>query len=196
VTSHVPHAHTPHQMRRMSNVGHWVGGALIAGAGTVVLRDALARDDADSRTASTVLAGAGALLGVALVGGSFEHGGPVQFFRADHQQREHLQMAALLTAGGLARRFGRTGRLLGSLATARIGQMFLTHEQHGTGEAAAEAKGKHERLGRTILGAAAASALGELFDLTALRAAGAALLVLSGLQLVAYREPPGAYELE
>jgi|SRR6266511_4228185 len=181
-------------MRTLSNVGHWVEGTIIAGAGSVLLRDALAGDGSSSQTASTVLAGAGTLLGVALVGGSFEHGGPAQFFRADHQQREHLEMATLLTAGGLARRFGRVGKILGSAATARIGQMFLTHEQHGTGEAAAVAKGKHEMLGKTILGAAATSAIGDLFDLKALRAVGAALLVLSGLQLVAYREPEGAYE--
>lgn len=31
---------------------------------------------------------------------------------ADHQQREHLEMATLLTGGSLASRFGKIGRLV------------------------------------------------------------------------------------
>jgi hypothetical protein len=194
MTHHVPHAHSPAQMRTMSNIGHWIEGAIISGAGGLLLRDALRDDKGNERLASNLLAGAGGLLGLGLVLGSLEHGGPVTFFKADHQQREHLQMATLLTAGGLARRAGRIGKTLTTLATARIGQMFLTHEQHGTGEAAVAAKGKHERLGRTILAAASLSALGEFFDLKAARAGGAALLLGSGAQLISYREPEGAYE--
>jgi hypothetical protein len=72
--------------------------------------------------------------------------------------------------------------------------MFLTHEQHGTGEAAELARGKHERLGKTILAAAAVSAMGELFVAKGAKAAGAALLLASGVQLIVYREPQGAYE--
>ena len=143
-----------------------------------------------------MLAGAGWLLGLGLITGSFEHGGPLTFFRADHQQREHLQMAALLAAGGIVRRGGRVGRVAAAGTTARIGQMFLTHEQHGTGEAAREARGQHQRLGKTILAAAATGALGEVMGKRWLRAMAATLLTLSGLQLVAYREPAGAYEPE
>lgn len=193
MTHHVPNAHSPEQMRTMSNIGHWVEGAIITGAGALLAREALADREFEGRLAATLLTGAGALLAIGLVGGSFEHGGPVTFFEADHQ-REHLQMAGLLTAGGIAQRAGRIGRLLSSVATARIGQMFLTHEQHGTGQAAEVSKGKHERLGRTILAAAGTAALGEALEVRALKAASAALLLASGLQLIAYREPEGAYE--
>jgi hypothetical protein len=193
LTHHVPHAHPPEQMRLMSNVGHWVEGGIISCAGVLLLRGALGKES-EQALASNLLAGAGALLGLSLVAGSFEHGGPVMFFKSDHQQREHLQMAALLTAGGLSRRAGRVGRVLATLATAWIGQMFLTHEQHGTGGAAKVAKGKHERLGKTIVAAAAAAVLGEVLNARVLRAMGAALLTASGLQLITYREPEGAYE--
>jgi hypothetical protein len=194
VTHHVPNAHSPAQMRTMSNVGHWIEGAIITGAGGLLLYDAVKPDDGSDRLASNLLAGAGSLLGLGLGLGSLEHGGPVAFFSADHQQRQHLQMAALLTAGGLSRRAGRVGRTLAAAATARIGQMFLTHEQHGTGDAAELAKGKHERLGKSILAAAALTAAGEAFNVRGAKAAGAALLLASGAQLIAYREPEGAYE--
>jgi hypothetical protein len=194
MTHHVQRAHTPEEMRRFSNVGHWIEGAIISGAGGLLLWEAFSGERRAERLASNLLTGAGLLLGIGLVAGSLEHGGPVTFFRADHQQREHLQMSGLLTAGGLARRGGRVGRLASAGATARIGQMFLRHEQHGTGEAAVQAKGRHERLGKTILAGAAAGAIGEALGNKWLRAAAAGLLALSGLQLLAYREPEGAYE--
>jgi hypothetical protein len=42
--------------------------------------------------------------------------------------------------------------------------------------------------------AAGAAGLGELFNARVLRALGAALLTGSGIQLIGYREPEGAYE--
>jgi hypothetical protein len=194
MTHHVPRAHSPEEMRRFSNIGHWVEGAIIGGAGGLLLWEAVSGESRAEKAASSMLTGAGLLLGLGLVAGSLEHGGPATFFQADRQQREHLQMAGLLTAGGLARRGGRIGRVAAAGATARIGQMFLTHEQHGAGEAAAEAKGKHERLGKTILAGAAAGAIGEVLGNRWLRAAAAGLLMLSGFQLLTYREPEGAYE--
>jgi hypothetical protein len=194
MTQHVPRAHSPEEMRRFSNVGHWIEGTIICGAGGLLLWEALSGQRRAEKAASNLLTGAGLLLGLGLLGGSIEHGGPTTFFRADHQQREHLQMAGLLTAGGLARRGGRIGKVAAAGATARIGQMFLTHEQHGTGEAAAKAKGKHVRLGKTILAGAAAGAIGEVLGNRWLRAAAAGLLMLSGFRLLTYREPEGAYE--
>jgi hypothetical protein len=194
MTHHVPKAHTAAQMRTMSNVGHWIEGTIISGAGALLLYGAVKPDDRNDQLATSLLTGAGSLLGLGLIGGSLEHGGPVTFFKADHQQRQHLEMAALLTAGGLSRRAGRIGRTLAAAATSRIGQMFLTHEQHGTSEGAELARGKHQRLGKTILAAAALSAVGELLDVRPVKAGGAVLLLASGAQLIAYREPEGAYE--
>jgi hypothetical protein len=99
MTHHVPRAHSPEEMRRFSNIGHWVEGAIISGAGGLMLWEALSGEARAEKAASSMLAGGGLLLGLGLVAGSLEHGGPRTFFRADHQQREHLQMAGLLTAG-------------------------------------------------------------------------------------------------
>ena len=103
------------------------------------------------------------------MGGSFHHGGPATFFRANHQQRQHLEMAGLITASGIARRGGRLGASIANLFVARVGQMFLRHEQHGT---AAEAKGKHERLGWMIVAAATLETLGHLSGARMLRPGG------------------------
>jgi hypothetical protein len=194
MTQHVPHPHTPEQERLFSNVGHWVEGGIITAGGALLMRDAAGGRDAYRDVASKMLAGAGALLGVGLVAGSFHHGGPVTFFRLDHQQRQHLEMAGLLTAGSLASRAGRMGRLLSGASMARIGQMFLVHEQHGTSWGVKKARRRHERLGKTIIVAAATHATGDLFENRLMRALGAGLLVASGLQLLSYKEPRGAFE--
>lgn len=191
---HVSQPHTPEQERLFSNIGHWVEGGIITAGGALLIRDAMFDSDNYGETSSTVLVGAGSLLGLGLIAGSFHHGGPFMFFRVDHQQRQHLEMAATLTAGSLASRFGRVGKLASGVAIARIGQMFLTHEQHGTSWAAKLAVRKHRRLGRTILAAAATHAVGDLIESRWIRAIGAGLLVVSGLQLVTYKEPEGAFE--
>lgn len=196
MTGHIPHPHTAEQERLFSNLGHWIEGAIITAGGALLLREAVAGSDFYGEVPSKVLAGAGAVLGLGLVGGSFHHGGPALFFRADQQQTEHLKMAALLTSGGLASRFGRFGRVLSGAGIAGIGQMFLSHEQHGTSWAEKRARRKHQRLGKTIVAAAATQTLGDLLENRPIRALGAGLLVASGLQLLTYSEPEGAFEPE
>ena len=193
MTHHVPNAHPPHLERRLSNVGHWVEGAIITAAGIAGLRES-AVDGGTNIRRTRLLAGAGILLGAGLVAGSFQHGGPVTFFKADDQQRQHLQMAALLTGASLASERGRLGALAAGAATGLVGRMFLTHEQHGTGDAAAVAQAKHRRLGRTIVAGSAATTVGDLFGRRRIRAAGSALMAAAGLQLLTYREPQGAFE--
>ena len=103
-------------------------------------------------------------------------------------------MAGLLTGGALAGRHGRLGALVRDLATARIGHMFLTHTQHGTSDAAARAVRRHRVLGGTIVAGAGATAIADTAGARPFRTAGALLLIAAGAQLVAYREPEGAYE--
>jgi hypothetical protein len=194
LTRQVPNPHTPEQERLFSNIGHWIEGGIISLGAAAMLREVVSADAEDTRLADGVLGGAGALLGLGLVAGSFHHGGPAVFFRADPQQQEHLKMAALLTGGAGARRLGLPGRLISSLFTARIGQMFLIHEQHGTSEAAHRAKERHARLGKMIVAAAATTALSELTKSRSIRVLGALLLLGAGVQLALYREPEGAYE--
>jgi hypothetical protein len=186
--------HVPAEERVLSNVGHKVEGAIMAVAGVARFQAALTEDDQRDRSFARLLMGAGSLLGLALVGGSFHHGGPRTFFRNDHQQRQHLEMAGLIAAAGAARCAGRPGAVISNALIGRVGQMFLTHEQHGTSEAAAAARAKHERLGWTIAAAAVTGALGDLTTARALRFATATLMVVAALQLLTYEEPEGAFE--
>lgn len=190
----VPNPHTPAQERLLSNIGHWIEGAIITTAGISSVRGALFDDRRHEAHQSLVLVGAGSLLGIGLLAGSFHHGGPVTFFRGDMQQREHLKMSGLIAGAGALRRLGRLGALLSDSLVARVGQMFMVHEQHGTDEAAARSKRRHELLGKTIVGAAVASAVGDLTGWRWARAAGGATMIGAGLQLLSYREPEGAYE--
>ena len=194
MTEHVPNPHTPEQDRTFSNIGHWIEGGIITSAGSALLTSAISEDERYDGYASRFLLGAGGLLGLGLIAGSFHHGGPRAFFAADHQQRQHLQMAGLITAAGAARNLGRLGTLASGALIAMVGQMFLTHEQHGTGQAAAEAKAKHQRLGHTIVAGSALGALGDIARARTARAAGALTMISAGLQLMTYHEPEGAFE--
>lgn len=197
MTGHIPNPHTPAQERLLSNIGHWIEGGILSVAGGAMLLDALgSSNDRYENADSALLAGAGSVLGLGLIAGSFHHGGPVTYFKADHQQRQHLQMAGLITGAGMSRRAGTLGRVVASGLVGKVGHMFLTHEQHGTGEAAEIAKAKHQRLGQTILAGAGTIAVGDLFGWKLVGAAGSVLMLAAGLQLLTYKEPEGAYELE
>jgi hypothetical protein len=194
MTRHVPNPHTAQQMRQLSNIAHVIEGGIITSAASLALRDAFSDDGARGRLPMNLLAGAGAVLGAGLVSGSFHHGGPAVFFQADAQQRQHLEMAALMMGSGLAGRAGTLGVVVGEAATARIGDMFLTHPQHGRGSAADIAKRKHARLGKSFIAAAGVGVFGELLQQRWLRALSAAVLLGAGLQLLTYKEPEQAYE--
>ena len=189
----VENPHSPEQERVFSNIGHALEGAIICSAGVALVRAEL--KDADERDVTgDLLLSAGGLLGTALVLGSFHHGGPAAFFRADHQQRQHLQMATLIAAAGGLRHLGTRGVIASYLPMLQIGRMFLSHEQHGTTKAAGLARRKHARLGRTVVCGAALSIVGQVTGSRLWRAVGGAVLTAAGGQLFAYREPPGAYE--
>lgn len=192
--AHVQNPHSPSQERLLSNFGHWVEGAIIAASGVSSMRGVLSADDRHRVHQSSVLIGAGGVLAAGLIAGSFHHGGPVSFFRANMQQREHLKMAALIVGAGTLRRLSGRTAALSNVLVARVGQMFLIHEQHGTDEAAARARKRHEILGKTIVGAAAAEAIGDLSRWRWARALGGAMMLAAGVQLLSYREPGGAYE--
>lgn len=192
----VVNPHSPSEERLLSDLGHWIEGAIITAAGISSVRAAVTGDERHEAHRSAVLIAAGSLLGLGLVAGSFHHGGPAAFFRADAQQREHLEMAGLIAAAGTLRRLGRAGAALSNALVARVGQMFLMHQQHGTDEAAARSKRRHEVLGKTVVAAATAGALGDLTRRRSMRALAGGLMVAAGVQLVTYREPEGAYEAD
>lgn len=198
-TAPYPNPHSPKERRLLSNVGHWVEGGVLGLSSGLALLDALRPELGwPGRWSPRASVTAGVLLGGGILVGTLHHGGPRAYLRHEHQDREHLKMACVIAAGGLAESGGGSGpaRLGGAASLATIGAMFLTHEQHGTGEALERSVAVHRRLGGSLIAAGAAKAAHEL------RARGpwhvvwpvAALGVAA--QLIGYREPEGAYEDE
>lgn len=97
-----PNPHSPAARRRLSNIGHWVEGAVLGVASTLSLADA-ARPDLGwpGRWSSRAAAGAGTVLGGGILVGTLHHGGPRRYLRHESQDREHMEMAALISTGGL-----------------------------------------------------------------------------------------------
>lgn len=75
-----------------------------------------------------------------------------------------------------------------------VGRMFLKHEQHGTGAAREQAERTHRRLGASLIAAGAARGADSLAVPGPWRFAWPLLALRVSVQLLAYREPAGAYE--
>lgn len=192
-----PNPHSADERRTLSNVGHWVEGGVLGGVGALALVDAVRPDlEWPRRWGPRLTVGAGAALSGLILGGSLHHGGPRRYLRHEHQDRQHLTMAAVIAAGGAVERLtpGRAGGAGPAAALAAIGQMFLTHEQHGTGEARERAERAHRRLGLSLIAAGAARGADALGVPGPWRFAWPALALAVSGQLLTYREPPGAYE--
>jgi hypothetical protein len=203
----VPPWHTPDEMQQISNLAHWVEGAVLALAALIALAQAagyLGGPRARYLWPGVVLTAGIFLLGYLLIP---HHGLGLTreqwaFVFGDPQQRQHVVLAALAVLGGAAELAYRAGRLDGwgwqlawPLAAAVIGGMFALHTQHGVHEAVARAVLMHRVLGSLLIATGVlrvaellwvprASWLAFAWGLTLLAAA--ALLVL-------YREPEGAY---
>ena len=181
----------------LSNVGHWVEGAVLGGLGALALLDAAQPGlQWPRRWWPRLATGAGLALGGLILGGSLHHGGPRRYLAHEHQDQEHLRMAGLIAAGGLVEQRvpGRLAGLGPAVSLATIGRMFLTHEQHGTGDARESAERTHRRLGYSLIAAGSARAA----DACGLPGPWRLVWPCSALgvsaQLLVYREPAGAYE--
>jgi hypothetical protein len=192
-----PNPHSPGERRLLSNVGHWIEGTVLAGSSGLALLDAMRPDLGwPGRWSPRVSTAAGALLGSGILIGTLHHGGPSRYLRHEHQDREHLQMAAIITAGGLveSRRRLPLGGLGGAASMAAIGGMFLRHEQHGSAYALQKSLAAHRRLGLSLLAAGVAKAADTVRLPGPWRFGWPVLALGVAGQLLAYREPPGAYE--
>lgn len=192
-----PNPHSPEERRKLSNLGHWLEGAALGGAGSLALLDAVAPSLRwPARWWPRLVAAGGGALGAFIVLGSLHHGGPRRYLRHEHQDREHLLMAALIAAGGVLESAGSSTalRLAPAGALAGVGRIFLTHEQHGTGEARRESERVHRRLGLTVIAAGIAKAGDVLGVPGPLRWVWSSLAMVAAGQLLVYREPAGAYE--
>lgn len=198
--------HTPEEMRQVVNVAHVVEGIVIGVAAIAMIVEARASSQRAwfAWPAIMVAAGVGLLLflflphhGLALATTQWN------FIVGDPQQLQHVVIALLIAAAGAVELLRRRERLPARgwgfawpTALATIGLLFLVHEQHGTAEAVATAVRVHRYLGVTFVAAGLLSA----FDASRSRAnrwitvATAAILLLTASLLIAYREPPGAYE--
>lgn len=195
-----PHVveHTPRQLRLFSDIGHVLEGVLVGVSSVSALRAAVA-DRQESDRWPVLTAAAGLVLSGGLLAVSGHHGGPARLFREDPQQRQHFVMGGLITAGAIGEVASRRTspgplKLLWPASVGAVGWMFLTHAQHGTGEAVVRARRAHRRLGATFVAAAGARLASLLMESRLLAFAWPSALLSAAVQLVVYREPEGAYE--
>lgn len=188
-------AHTPEEMRRLSNLGHIVEGTLFAIVGVLALLGNLGGFTWVSLAWSILVLASGVMLLLLLYP---RH--PISEWRLiwrDAQQREHTIIAAAVAIAGGAELLSSAISTLDYVWPAAIiltGWLFLFHAQHGTSEAAARAVQQHRALGITLI-------LAGLLNFVEI-ASGARLaailwpivLLIAAVQLLLYREPDGAYE--
>jgi hypothetical protein len=197
ISASYPNPHTPEERRKLSNLGHWIEGAVLGIAGGLALLDATKRElEWPGRWWPRLTAAAGVALGGFIIGGTFHHGGPRLYLRHEHQDREHLEMAAIIAAGGTLEAVGRgrLARLATAAALTTIGRLFLAHEQHGRDEAQTRAKVVHQRLGYTLVLTGGAKAADALEIRGPWRVVWPVLALLVAAQLLRYSEPVGAFE--
>jgi hypothetical protein len=208
--------HTPQEMQQISNLAHWIEGAVLGAAALIALSQARTQARAEpvapagrvrARYAwpSLVLIAGVALLAYLLL----PHHGLANatqqwgFVFGDPQQRQHVIVAALAIVGGGAELLFRTGhvrsaawQLVWPAVVIAVGLMFAAHTQHGTDEAVVRAVREHQVLGALLV----ATGLLRVAELAwGARAHWLAFswgLTLLGASVVLalYREPEGAYQ--
>jgi hypothetical protein len=115
----------------------------------------------------------------------------------DPQQRQHTVLAAVLLVAGVAQLAAPIVPALAHiwpLALLVAGWTFLTHAQHGTGEAVEAATRAHRVLGGLLILAGGLSLLAIITAATIFGILWPLALIGAAVVLTAYREPPGAYE--
>lgn len=189
-------SHTPEEMRRRSNLGHRVEGLLLAAVGVLALLDSLGFAAWASAAWPILILIAGLLLLVLLYPAH-----PLTDWPAiwrDPQQRQHTIMAAGIAVAGASELVRGSNPALAYVwpaAMLMIGVLFLTHPQHGTGEAVVRAVRQHRVLGSTAVIAGLLRAA-EVVTGTPLFAILWPLgLLAAAVQLILYREPEGAFEV-
>lgn len=198
--------HSPEQLRFLSNLAHWIEGALLSIVAILMFieRMGIVKSAGFRLLWPAILLTAGIFLplfmlthhGLGMVHESFH------IVTQDPQQFQHLMMALLLMAAGLTRVLLLKGilknifwDLVRPICFFTIGLMFLMHAQHGTADAVSWAVTVHKYLGAIII----LSSLLQIAAITyfpqgkAAAIAGAVLLLSSGFFLLSYSEPQGAY---
>lgn len=190
-------SHTPAEMRRISNLGHIVEGALFTTVGVLSLLGNLGVFSWASLAWPILVLISGIVLLFLLY--AFHPFSEWGLIWRDAQQREHTIIAAAVAIAGVAELLSsRTSALNYLWPTAIIltGGLFLFHAQHGTSEAAARVVQQHWSLGITLIVAGLLNFVeiinGERFAAILWPI----VLLIAAVQLLLYREPEGAYEDE
>lgn len=188
-------AHTPEEMRRLSNLAHIIEGTLLVIVGLLALLGNMNTFLWASTAWPLLILIAGVVLLFLLY--PLHPVSEWGLIWRDVQQRQHTIIAAAVAIAGIAQLLSSAIPVFSYLWPAAIvltGGLFLFHTQHGTSEAAARAVLQHRILGSTII-------LAGLLNFIEIVSGGrfAAILwpivlLIAAVQLLLYREPEGAYE--
>ena len=190
--------HTPEEMRKLSNRGHWVEGGLLGIVGILALMQLWVMEAWVGVLLPVLLLKVGLLLVVFM----YAHHPPTDWplIWADPQSKQHTIMATLLSLAGLVELLRAVGIAAGSswafvwpLVLIVVGIMFMIHTQHGNHTAMAQAVRSHRILGITIVGGGLIKSVHVLWSGTIFAYLWPLLLLAAAIQLLIYREPEGAY---
>jgi len=195
VRTHRAGSHAPAEMRRGSDLTHRVEGVLLL----VIAVLAIARNVFGTAWASIAWPGLVLVAGLLLLLAIYPTHpvGDWPLIWRDPQQRQHTIIALALIAAGTAEFFRSSPAGLGLVwpgAFVLIGVLFLTHAQHGTGQAVERAVRRHRFLGATLILAGLIAASAAWTSNAGLAVLWPAVLLAATVQLLKYREPEGAYE--
>ena len=188
-------AHTPEEMRRLSNLAHMIEGVLLVIVGLLALLGNLNTFQWTSTAWPLLILVAGIVLLFLLY--PLHPVSEWGLIWRDAQQRQHTIIAAAVAIAGIAELLSSAIPLLRYVWPAAIiltGGLFFFHAQHGTSEAAAKAVRQHRFLGSTLI---AAGTLNLVEILSGSRFAAILwpiALLIAAVLLLLYREPEGAYE--
>lgn len=190
-------SHTPEEMRRLSNLGHIMEGALLATVGVLVILS----NTGVAVWASTVWRFLALLAGIALIIIIYPRH-PVSewgLIWRDPQQRQHTLIAVVIILAGIAELVQANAGVsvlqsVWPIALIIIGALFMTHTQHGHGDAVHQAVLRHRILGITIMAAGLLRLLEIVIPSNVLAILWPIALLIAAFQLVIYREPGGAFD--
>src|SRR3990172_9998846 len=192
------------QMRKASNLAHRTIGTVLVVASVLALNEAFLNGSRSLRIAwSGLVTVIGVLFVLSLL---FRHElrllpGWLADLAEDPQERQHLIMGLLLTAGGLVEfthAKGWTTALIWHYAWPGvllvIGVMFALHAQHGAHDAAMRAVRFHRLLGGTLIAAGLLAAGHALWRSLSWAYLWPIALLVAAVLLISYREPEGGWE--
>lgn len=184
-------SHGPEEQRRLSNLGHWIEGLLLAVVGILALLNNISGVAWAAMAWRILLLVAGILLLILI----YPRHPLVDWLSIwkDPQQRQHTIMALAITVAGATELAG--WKLIWPLATLMIGALFLTHTQHGQSEAISRAVLIHRILGITLILAGLLILAENITSVAVFATLWPIVLLAAAAQLLIYREPEGAFEV-